>query len=319
MAELSALRSSQCYEPVPRAPGVLIPMKTILFLFACGWALCTSRAFAAEELKLLLLGDSITLGMNQPALLSDLKAQLEAGTGPGLTWSIVCSGVGGETARNGRKRVKALLDQHRPQYVSIAYGCNDMYYTEAKKKAEAFRPDLEALLAEIQGHACKPVVLLRTCTPIVDEKHQFRNDPDYTAAGGMNAYLDRRINPQTRAIGHEKQLAFVDAHRIFRAQDPSKLIRADGIHLTPEGNKLLAQSIAAPLAALVRAQRLKQSEALANAKKAADLLGQARAAYSNGAAGAEKAKALLNEAARTCSYLAETYVLLDALEQPAKP
>jgi acyl-CoA hydrolase len=68
----------------------------------------------------LAFGDSVTFGIGA-AVGEDWPGLLAQKTG----WNIVNAGVSGDTAQNGKNRIAALLDLHRPALVIIEIGGND--------------------------------------------------------------------------------------------------------------------------------------------------------------------------------------------------
>lgn len=68
----------------------------------------------------LAFGDSVTYGTGA-APGEDWPSLLAQKTG----WKIVNAGIPGDTARNGKGRIQALLDEHRPALVILEIGGND--------------------------------------------------------------------------------------------------------------------------------------------------------------------------------------------------
>ena len=96
----------------------------ILSLFAILLPLVGQKAAQADEIRLLLFGDSLTAGYGLPA--SDafpeiLRAGLRA---KGLAVRVINSGVSGDTTAAGRARMAWALGD-KPQAVVIELGAND--------------------------------------------------------------------------------------------------------------------------------------------------------------------------------------------------
>ena len=68
----------------------------------------------------LAFGDSVTFGTGA-ASGEGWPTLLAQKTG----WNVVNAGISGDTAKNGKNRVSALLDAHRPALVIIEIGGND--------------------------------------------------------------------------------------------------------------------------------------------------------------------------------------------------
>ena len=83
----------------------------------------------------LAFGDSVTAGVGAAAGM-DYPARLTAATG----WQVINAGVSGDTAREARKRLAALLSAHQPSLVILELGGNDfLRQTPAAKVREYLR------------------------------------------------------------------------------------------------------------------------------------------------------------------------------------
>jgi len=228
---------------------------------------------------------------------------------------VVNRGVGGETTEAGRARVAGVLAGDKPDWLTMAYGLNDARHKDAAK----FRKDLAALLDAASGRKPAPRLMLVTATPFVDEKHQWGKDPFFVKAGGLDRFLDRELNGQTRNLAAEKGLPLCDLHRHFLlGAGPAKLLRDDGVHLLPAGNEHAAAQLARCLYAAHAARVLADPAAAGAEVKARTLAEKARKALdaAPGAAPREAADAL-KEAGELCPYLPEAAVLRDRLDAAA--
>lgn len=79
----------------------------------------------------LAFGDSVTFGTGA-ARGEDWPSLLALKTG----WKIVNAGIPGDTAQNGKGRVQALLDEHRPALVIIEIGGNDLLRRQTPKNVK---------------------------------------------------------------------------------------------------------------------------------------------------------------------------------------
>ncbi|MES2584556.1 MAG: GDSL-type esterase/lipase family protein [Pseudomonadota bacterium] len=79
----------------------------------------------------LAFGDSVTYGTGA-ARGEDWPSLLAQKTG----WTIVNAGIPGDTAHNGKGRIQALLDEHRPVLVILEIGGNDFLRRAAPKSVK---------------------------------------------------------------------------------------------------------------------------------------------------------------------------------------
>jgi lysophospholipase L1-like esterase len=213
-----------------------------------------------RHVQLMLLGDSITAtSLGMPTLSGRLEAALEAAGGTNTIWDVTNVAVGGESVPGALARIQGLLDRNQPQYMTVSYGLNDMYFTPAKQDPKVFEANLRKLLAIIREHPSKPQVFLLTCTPIHDEvvrtqAHRREWDAAFWPLGGPNQYLDTAINPVTRRLAPELGLPLIEVHGAFMAGDLGALIGKDGVHLTAAGGQLLAQTVQSGIARFLQAR-----------------------------------------------------------------
>jgi len=219
--------------------------------------------------------------------------------------------VGGEAVPGALARIKTVLDECKPDYITVSYGLNDMGLKEVKAEPQYFEQQLRALIKAIQTHPAKPQILLLTSTPFRDDIHFFKDDPAIKAKGGPNAMLHREINAATRRIAKELNLPLFDMYRLFMDNGHEKLISKDGVHPSTEGGRLLADKLQQWLAQYVRVREFKDESALANVQKAKALVTEAEGLKVKDAPGAQ---VKLCEAAEMCPYLAEIYVTMDEIE-----
>ena len=121
---------------------------------------CVTGLAAAEPLRIVTLGDSITKGVRpgvaaEETFAAQLQLQLRAGGHPDA--EVVNVGVGGETAGQGLKRLENDVVAKKPAIVTIMYGHNDSYVdagkTEARISIPRFRADLSQLVQRLRDAA----------------------------------------------------------------------------------------------------------------------------------------------------------------------
>lgn len=99
----------------------------------------------------LAFGDSVTHGTGA-APGEDWPTRLAALTG----WTVVNAGIPGDTAANGKGRIGALLDEHRPALVIVEIGGNDFL---KRRPQPAVKEDLRAILAAVRAAGAQAVLV----------------------------------------------------------------------------------------------------------------------------------------------------------------
>lgn len=121
---------------------------------------------AAEPLRVVTLGDSITKGVRagvtaEETFAAELQRQLRAGDHPDA--EVVNVGVGGEMAGQGLKRLENEVVAKKPAIVTIMYGHNDSYVdagkTEARVSIPRFRADLSQLVQRLRESDITPILM----------------------------------------------------------------------------------------------------------------------------------------------------------------
>ena len=172
------------------------------------------------------------------------------------------AGVGGHNTGNGVKRINKLLAQYKPTILVIGFGANDAVNSRAVIPEHEFRKNLSEMIRIAREYKVKTIVL-NNCNPCIDAylsaRHKFAN----------NEKPSERIKKYNAFIAEtaaEKKVIFNDFHAAVMQNGGadgkrSCLIRnkansnsRDGLHLTAEGAKLLAQCVARALDGKVKDQ-----------------------------------------------------------------
>lgn len=212
--------------------------------------------------KLVMFGDSIVKSSSLPkgSKLSDyVKFRLDCLSEGSAVWQVVNSGIGKETAYNATKRIKKVLIEERPDYISISYGLNDC----AKKNPLWYKNNLSALISIATATMPTAIIFLITTVPFDESKHPWGSTRYFVKRGGINKYIDREINSATRALAIKYSFPLVD---IYRFLSPSQIwtrsICRDGIHPDQDGNKIAGTYIGDVIYAYYAAYILKEESAI---------------------------------------------------------
>ena len=284
----------------------------------------TAEFGGRRHAQLMLLGDSITAGsLGMPTLTGSMGEALVAACATNIIWDVNNVAAPGEAIPSALARIRELLDRNQPDYVTVSYGLNDMYFTEAKNDPAVFESNLRSLIKAIQEHPSKAQVFLLTCTPLHDAvlKKAGETNPQRKAwddpmflKGGPDKVLEAEINPITRRVAKDLGLPLFDIHRAFMAGDLGKLIGGDGVHLQDAGGQLLFDAVQSGIGSFVRARVLKVAADVQAEQEAMTLLKEAGMLKDKDR---PKAVEKVLAAAQKCPYLAETWVLLDQLAPPS--
>jgi len=159
---------------------------------------------------------------------------------PAIPITVYNKGIKGNNTEEGRARfVKDVADLH-PAYVLIYFGANDALNEAKFVPLDRFTENLGWMIDQAQAAGIKPVLCtIHACA----EKKLFERHPaTLYGAEGPNGKVDR-YNAAIRSVASTKSVPLAD----FAAQSKSapadlKWLGPDGLHLTPDGYKLLAQT-----------------------------------------------------------------------------
>jgi acyl-CoA hydrolase len=161
----------------------------------------------------LAFGDSVTFGTGA-APGEDWPTRLAAFTG----WKIVNSGIPGDTAANGKQRIGALLDEHRPVLVIVEIGGNDFL---KRRPQAAVKEDLRAILAAVRAAGAQAVLVAV---------------PELSLLGAVTRKPSDA--PIYAELGKEEKLPVIEDVFADILGEPE--LRADAIHPNAQGYERMA-------------------------------------------------------------------------------
>jgi len=197
---------------------------------------------AAEPLRIVTLGDSITKGV-RPGVKAEetFAARLEAGLrAGGAGVSVVNVGIGGERTDMALKRLAKDVLAQKPAVVTIMYGTNDSYVDQGKSASritvEEYRANLAKLVDELRAAGIAPVLMTE---PRWGKTARLNGAGEHS-----NVRLEQYV-AACRAVAKEKQVPLVDHFQHWtdaeeKGADIGKWT-TDQCHPNAEGHRVLAE------------------------------------------------------------------------------
>lgn len=200
-----------------------------------------------NAITIVAFGDSITEAVQQkiedrwPEI---LRRTLQARF-PGSGIIVVNAGVGGNTSREGLKRIEQDVLRHKPQFVLVEFGNDATPDPDRHVAFNEFTANLDSIRTKVAQSAKGRIVLL-TFPPIIDQWHGHYLHEFYQKNGGQDVYQEH-YRELTRQFACANAVALIDLDRAMRQamalHGPQEYILKDGVHLTAQGNHLVANLV----------------------------------------------------------------------------
>lgn len=180
--------------------------------------------------------------------LSLLKQYLAAAF-PQFEFQVINSGIGGNSAREAMTRFGKDVLSHAPDFVILEFGGNneDLARPERIVRPAEFRELLEKYAAGLPAQT-KTIVV--TFPPVLDDLHAYGKNPAFTEYYRQAGGIDKTVGPYrklTVQFALEHGFPLYDLHRelleLGRLNGRLTYTLSDGIHLTADGNKVLAGGV----------------------------------------------------------------------------
>lgn len=188
----------------------------------------------AKPPEVVLLGDSIRIGY-QAAVINSLE-------GTARVWAPK------ENCRHSAfllERIEGWLEDRSPRVIHLNVGLHDMYVDRKTGKPrhslETYEKNLRAIFSKIKEVSDAKIVFALT-TP-VNEESQARSET-YQRVVRRSADV-QLYNNKAREVARQAGVIVNDLHGFITKAGKEDILRpSDGIHLSPDGSKLVGDAIA---------------------------------------------------------------------------
>jgi lysophospholipase L1-like esterase len=194
-----------------------------------------------KKKRMVFFGDSVT---QEAPLPEGYVSQLETLGGPAAGWELIGAGVGGDRVTSLRDRADADVLIYQPHAVVVYVGVNDCGFFKwvpavGGTEPAAYERELAALVRKFRQRDIRVVL----CTPaVIGEKRPGENDMD----APLEAYVRacRAVAAREGCPLADLRTAFTNYLRVHNPQNQAKgILTTDGVHLTREGNALVAREL----------------------------------------------------------------------------
>ena len=199
----------------------------------------TSLAHAGEILakdndKIAFMGDSITQGGAKPGgYVTLVMSGLEAN---GVKATSIPAGISGHKSNQMLARLEKDVLSKKPDWMTLSCGVNDVWHGARGVLIDDYKKNITEIVDQCQKAKIKVMIL--TSTMIKED-----------AAGDLNQKL-KPYNDFLIELAKEKNLPLADLNADMQAainasadKKGGKLLTGDGVHMNPEGNKMMAVGV----------------------------------------------------------------------------
>lgn len=183
--------------------------------------------------KVAFLGDSITAQgwSNAHGYVKLVVAGLAAN---GLNVVPVPAGIGGHKSNDMLVRLERDVIEKKPEWVTVSCGINDVIHGTKGVPLDEYKANMTEIVVQCQAASIK-VMLFTTTTAGAWDSDQSKQLAEYSTF--------------IRELAKEKHCVLVDLFPAFvevlKKADTLRGLTGDGVHMTPEGNMLIAQTMLA--------------------------------------------------------------------------
>jgi lysophospholipase L1-like esterase len=195
-----------------------------------------------QYLQVVLFGDSLTWSARAAygkRYADFLEAELQGQCGTNWMVDVAACGDGGNTVGEGLSRIERDCLAYRPRIVVLSFGGNDAFRSTRTEFMHAYPAMLEAIKDKTGAG--------RIVESPVSQDYIWKDDSNTTVRAAI------------RAVAGPFGVPFHDRFAIFQKEvtrESSRraaLIRTDGVHLTIEGNRFFAHTLASLIIPLLPA------------------------------------------------------------------
>ena len=210
--------------------------RMVAALLACAMGVAGVQAEIAvkDGEKIAFMGDSITQGGARPGgyvrlVISGLEAN-------GVKATAIPAGISGHKSNQMLARLDKDVLSKKPDWMTLSCGVNDVWHGPRGVPLDQYKENITKIVDQCQAGNVKVVILTAT---MIGEDAKNANNQKLVA---YNEFL--------RALAKEKKCLLADLNAdmqaaIDKAEDKKngKLLTGDGVHMNPEGNKMMAAGV----------------------------------------------------------------------------
>ena len=210
--------------------------RIVLTTFAVLTITTTAMAEIAvkEGEKIAFLGDSITQAGARPN--GYVRLAIQGLESAGVSTSAIPAGISGHKSNQMLARLERDVLSKKPDWMTLSCGVNDVWHGKRGVSLTDYKVNITKIVDQCQDAGVKVVIL--TSTMIGEDK----DNPNNKKLATYNGFL--------RELAKEKKCLLAvlntDMQSIIETSSDKKngkLLTSDGVHMNPDGNKMMAVGV----------------------------------------------------------------------------
>ena len=203
-----------------------------------------------EGEKIAFLGDSLTQAGARPN--GYVRLVIRGLESAGVKTSAIPAGISGHKSNQMLARLEPHVLSKKPNWMTLSCGVNDVWHGKRGVSLEDYKVNITKIVDRCQSAGVKVMIL--TSTMIGEDKDNANNKRLAT----YNDFL--------KELAKEKKCLLADLNADMQAaiaasadKKGGKLLTSDGVHMNPDGNKMMATGVLKAFG--LSAEELKKAQA----------------------------------------------------------
>ncbi len=203
-----------------------------------------------EGEKIAFLGDSITQAGARPN--GYLRLVIRGLESAGVKTSAIPAGISGHKSNQMLARLGRDVLNKKPDWMTLSCGVNDVWHGKRGVSLDDYKVNITKIVDQCQSAGVKVMIL--TSTMIGEDQGHANNKKLAT----YNDFL--------KELAREKKCLLADLNADMQAaiaasedKKGGKLLTSDGVHMNPDGNKMMATGVLKSFG--LSAEQLKKAQA----------------------------------------------------------
>ncbi len=203
-----------------------------------------------EGEKIAFMGDSITQAGARPN--GYVRLAIRGLESAGVKTSAIPAGISGHKSNQMLARLERDVLSKKPNWMTLSCGVNDVWHGKRGVSLDDYKVNITKIVDRCQSAGVKVMIL--TSTMIGEDK------------GNANNKKLATYNDFLKDLAKEKKCLLADLNADMQAaiaasadKKGGKLLTSDGVHMNPDGNKMMASGVLKAFG--LSAEELKKAQA----------------------------------------------------------